>query len=118
MLAGGSSVFLLSISGQVEEAFFPDHDDLYCRLFWVSGQDWVVTAGQEEGVTQVSRKSLDSASRIVWNFPISITLKSTSPHGWPQLVVAVYGPDMLGNDVVRGYGAVHAPIAPGRHKAK
>ena len=40
---------------QVEEAWFPDtaHDDLYCRLFWVCGQDWAVTAGQEEGVTQV-----------------------------------------------------------------
>ena len=39
----------------MEEAWFPDtaHDDLYCRLFWVCGQDWAVTAGQEEGVTQV-----------------------------------------------------------------
>ena len=24
-----------------------------------------------------------------------------SPHGWPQLVLAVYGPDAFGNDVVR-----------------
>ena len=54
----------------------------------------------------------------MWNFPLNITFKSTSPHGWPQLVVAVYGPDILGNDVVRGYGAVHAPLAPGRHKAR
>ena len=68
--------------------------------------------------SQVSRKSLDSSGRLVWNFPLSITLKSTSPHGWPQLVVAVYGPDLLGNDVVRGYGAIHAPLAPGRHKAR
>ena len=53
MLAGGSSDFLVSVTGQVEEAFFPDYDDLYCRLFWVYGQDWAVTAGQEEGVSQV-----------------------------------------------------------------
>ena len=66
----------------------------------------------------MSRKSLDSSGHLVWNFPLSITLKSSSPHGWPQLVVAVYGPDLLGNDVVRGYGAVHAPLAPGRHKAR
>ena len=26
-------------------------------------QDWAVTAGQEEGVTQVSRRSLDTAGR-------------------------------------------------------
>ena len=32
------------------------------------------------------------------------------------MVLAVYGPDTLGNDVVRGYGAVHAPLAPGRHR--
>lgn len=80
------------------------YDDLYCRLFWVWGQDWAVTAGQEEGVTQVlncfvllhcaalcwqvSRKSLDAAGRLVWNFPLSITLKSTSPHGWPQVIFA------------------------------
>ena len=135
MIGGGSSVFLLSITGQVEEGFFPDDDHLYCRLCWVCGQDWVVTAGQEEGVSQVwlliisqgggrmsysqvSRKSLDSSGHLVWNFPLSITLKSSSPHGWPQLVVAVYGPDLLGNDVVRGYGALHAPLAPGRHKAR
>ena len=56
--------------------------------------------------------------RLVWNFPLNITFKSTSPHGWPQLVLAVYGPDILGNDVVRGYGAVHAPLSPGRHTAR
>ena len=55
---------------------------------------------------------------LMEDVPLSITLKSTSPHGWPQLVLAVYGPDLLGNDVVRGYGAVHAPLAPGRHSAK
>ena len=53
MLSTGSSYFLVSITGQVESAWFPDHDDLYCRLFWVCGQDWVITAGQEEGVSQV-----------------------------------------------------------------
>ena len=53
MLVGGSSVFLLSITGQVEEGLFPEYDQLYCRVCWVSGQDWVVTDGQEEGVSQV-----------------------------------------------------------------
>ena len=57
MLTGGSSFFLVSITGQVEEGDFPDYDSLYCRLFWVCGQDWTVTAGQEEGVSQVSRSA-------------------------------------------------------------
>lgn len=32
----------------------------------------------------------------------------------PQLVVSVYGPDVFGNDVVRGYGATHVPFTPGQ----
>ncbi|XP_057237276.1 B9 domain-containing protein 1 isoform X3 [Malurus melanocephalus] len=34
----------------------------------------------------------------------------------PQIVVSVYGPDFFGHDVVRGYGAVHVPFVPGRHR--
>ncbi|NWW30032.1 B9D1 protein, partial [Panurus biarmicus] len=34
----------------------------------------------------------------------------------PQIVLSVYGPDFFGHDVVRGYGAVHVPFVPGRHK--
>uniref|UniRef100_A0A8C5PT56 B9 domain-containing protein 1 n=1 Tax=Leptobrachium leishanense TaxID=445787 RepID=A0A8C5PT56_9ANUR len=36
--------------------------------------------------------------------------------GGPQIVISVYGPDIFGNDVVRGYGAVHLPFTSGRHK--
>ena len=38
MLQSASSYFLVSVTGQVEEAWFPNHDDLYCRIFWVAGQ--------------------------------------------------------------------------------
>ena len=53
---------------------------------------------------------MDGQQRLVWNFPLDITFRSSSPFGWPQLVVSVYGLDGLGNDVVRGYGAVHIPL--------
>ena len=43
----------------------------------------------------------------------SFNCRSTSPFGWPQLVVSVYGLDSLGNDVVRGYGAIHVPLSAG-----
>ena len=49
---------------------------------------------------------------------LMLVVQATSPHGWPRLVVAVYGPDLLGNDVVRGYGAVLAPLSPGRHSRR
>ncbi|EMP35528.1 B9 domain-containing protein 1, partial [Chelonia mydas] len=69
--------------------------------------------GLEEGISQITSKNRDAQQALVWNFPIDITFKSTNPSGWPQIVVSVYGPDLFGNDVVRGYGAVHVPFIPG-----
>ncbi|XP_045442435.1 B9 domain-containing protein 1 isoform X3 [Pipistrellus kuhlii] len=116
MAAAGPSVFLLMVSGQVESAQFPEYDDLYCKYCFVYGHDWAPTAGLEEGISQITSKSRDVPHALVWNFPIDVTFKSTNPFGWPQIVLSVYGPDVFGNDVVRGYGAVHVPLSPGRHK--
>ena len=30
--------------------------DLYCKLCFVAGPDWSITAGQEEGITQVGKQ--------------------------------------------------------------
>ncbi|MEJ1273047.1 B9 protein domain 1 [Cricetulus griseus] len=116
MAAASPSVFLLMVNGQVESAQFPEYDDLYCKYCFVYGQDWAPTAGLEEGISQIASKSQDVRQALVWNFPIDVTFKSTNPYGWPQIVLSVYGPDVFGNDVVRGYGAVHVPFSPGRHK--
>ncbi|EDO44485.1 predicted protein [Nematostella vectensis] len=110
-----SSVFLVMVSGQIESASFPEFDDLYCKFGFVYGQDWVVTSGWEEGISQVTKKSMDKRQIVVWNFPIDITFKSTSPFGWPQIVISCYGLDMFNRDVVRGYGAIHVPTTPGSH---
>ncbi|XP_030085652.1 B9 domain-containing protein 1 isoform X1 [Serinus canaria] len=131
------SVFLLAVSGEIESGEFPGFDDLYCKFSFVYGQDWVPTAGLEEGISQITSKSSVSPTTLVWNFPIDITFKSTNPFGCecrggsgpgakapphphflagPQIVLSVYGPDFFGHDVVRGYGAVHVPFVPGRHK--
>ncbi|XP_066120487.1 B9 domain-containing protein 1 isoform X1 [Saccopteryx bilineata] len=127
MAAADPSVFLLMVHGQVESAQvlisfgphrspFPEYDDLYCKYCFVYGHDWVPTAGLEEGISQITSKSQDVRQALVWNFPIDVTFKSTNPFGWPQMVLSVYGPDVFGNDVVRGYGAAHVPFSPGRHK--
>ncbi|XP_032442602.1 B9 domain-containing protein 1 [Xiphophorus hellerii] len=109
-----SSVFLLTVNGQIEGANFPDYDHLYCKYCYVYGHDWAPTTGLEEGITQITSKSSQS-HKLIWNFPLETTFKSTNPSGWPQLVVSVYGPDVFGNDVVRGYGATHIPFTPGQH---
>ncbi|XP_069838230.1 B9 domain-containing protein 1 isoform X3 [Dendropsophus ebraccatus] len=115
-MASNPSVFLLNVNGQIESAEFPEFDDLYCKYCFVYGHDWAPTSGVEEGISQIASKNRTANRSIVWNFPIEITFKSTNPYGWPQIVVSVYGPDVFGNDVVRGYGAVHLPVTPGRHK--
>ncbi|XP_026877994.2 B9 domain-containing protein 1 [Electrophorus electricus] len=115
MTSYNPSVFLLMVNGQIEGANFPEYDDLYCKYCFVYGHDWAPTSGLEEGISQITSKGRDSSRSLVWNFPLDITFKSTNPFGWPQIVVSVYGPDSFGNDVVRGYGAVHVPFSPGTH---
>ncbi|XP_053551001.1 B9 domain-containing protein 1 [Bombina bombina] len=114
-MASNVSVFLLNVNGQIESAEFPEYDELYCKYCFVYGHDWAPVSGVEEGISQISSKSRTTEQSLVWNFPFEITFKSTNPHGWPQIVVSVYGPDVFGNDVVRGYGAVHMPFTSGRH---
>lgn len=111
-----SNGFLLSVVGQIEKADFPGFDNLYCKYCFMFGQDWDITSGIEEGISQIGQKSQDEHQLFVWNFPLEITFKSTNPHGWPQLILSVYGPDVFGNDVVRGYGVCHVPITTGQCK--
>uniref|UniRef100_A0A2C9JLS4 B9 domain-containing protein 1 n=1 Tax=Biomphalaria glabrata TaxID=6526 RepID=A0A2C9JLS4_BIOGL len=118
MKMAAPSVFLVMINGQIESAEFPEFDDIYCKYCFSYGLDWAITSGLEESITQITKKSRDQYQRFVWNFPIDATFKSTSPSGWPQLVVYAYGLDAFGTDVVRGYGVCHIPITPGRHKLK
>lgn len=117
-ISDGSTVFLLSVTGQISYGHFPGVEELYCKHCFVAGPDWAITAGQEEGISQIARPSQDSSRKIVWNFPLDITFRSTCPYGWPQVVVSTYELDSFGNDVVRGYGSVHVPLVPGAHSVK
>ncbi|XP_074098187.1 B9 domain-containing protein 1 isoform X2 [Cotesia typhae] len=74
--------------------------------------------GIEEGLTQMSKCSNDARRLTSWNFPLDATFKSTTPHGWPQLVLSVYGLDFFGHDVVRGYGVCHIPFSSGCQESK
>jgi hypothetical protein len=37
-----ASGFLISITGQIEKAEFPDFDNIYCKYCFVYGPDWEV----------------------------------------------------------------------------
>ncbi|XP_076043015.1 B9 domain-containing protein 1 [Oratosquilla oratoria] len=111
-------VFLLNVTGQLEKSEFFDCDSLYVKYFYSYGKDWEVVCGLEDGISQIAHRSDDERQVFVWNFPLDITFKSTNPFGWPQLVISLYGTDVFGNDVVRGYGACHIPISPGIHRKR
>ena len=73
------------------------------------------TQGVESATSQQAEKQ-PSDPTIVWNFPIDATFQTAEPFGWPQLSLQLFGPDFMGRDVVRGYGAVHVPTQAGHHE--
>jgi B9 domain-containing protein 1 len=116
-MAAPSDGFHVMATGQIESGRFEGSSSLYCRYGFAFGDDWRVLRGVEEGITQMSSASGASAGLAVWNFPIDVTFRATCVHGWPQIVVSVYGEDYLGrSDMILGYGATHLPLTPGRHE--
>ncbi|XP_014236788.1 B9 domain-containing protein 1-like isoform X2 [Trichogramma pretiosum] len=110
--------FYLSLSGSVESGNFYEIGNAYCKYAYQFGQDWSIVAGIEEGLTQMSKCSNDSRRLAIWNFPLDIAFKSTSPHGWPQLLLSIYGLDSFGHDVIQGYGCCRLPPLTGRHEKR
>ncbi|XP_043471924.1 B9 domain-containing protein 1 [Leptopilina heterotoma] len=110
--------FFITVTGAIEFAEFYDADNLFCKYEYHYGPEWTVVGGVEEGLTQMSKCSNDARHLAVWNFPLNIAFKSTNPHGWPQLILSMYGLDLFGHDVTRGYGVCHVPLTAGRHDKK
>merc|ERR1719181_1522882 len=85
------SSFEVHAMGQIESGFFPTDDNLYCAWSLHHGSDWQGVAGTEEGITQVASVPAGRPAKVVWNFPVDLTFKSTNVYGWPQLVLHVHG---------------------------
>jgi len=124
------STYSLMITGQIvcaqtsSSSPLPlmNNQKMYCRYSFVYGDDWSVTSGVSEGISQIanSRRAIKNAddekgSLNVWNFPIEISFQSSNTYGWPRLCLSVYGIDFLGRDVLRGYASILLPINPGVH---
>ncbi|VDM41220.1 unnamed protein product [Toxocara canis] len=107
------SAFVLLLSGQIETAQFPSLNNCYCKYSYVYGNDWEQIGGLDEGLSAKCERATHRDC-IVIGLPIEATFTSTNPFRWPQLLLSCYGSDTFGNDVVRGYGAVHIPTVPGR----
>jgi len=53
---------------------------------------------------------------MIWNFPIDASFRSTTPHGWPQIVLICSGLDFFGRENNYAYGTIHIPTTIGRHE--
>ncbi|CAL8070685.1 unnamed protein product [Calicophoron daubneyi] len=118
MTTDSGDCFLLSVTGQITKAQFPTYNYIWCKYCFASGQDWIIVSGIHEGMTQTCVKGDNEIHDHVFNFPIDISWKSSNPSGWPQIVLHAYGLDIFGKDVVRGYGATHVPLQPGKHERR
>ncbi|XP_064549196.1 B9 domain-containing protein 1 [Drosophila montana] len=115
-----ASYFTLCITGQIVSATFPlgpDKDYILCRYELVAGPDWQLASGPQHGITQMATiKRGHFNDKIVFNMPIEVSYKSTSPFGWPQIIVSVYGQNGHGSESLVGYARVHMPIFGSRRQ--
>lgn len=110
------SGFNVMVTGQIEAIKMTGVDNLYCKYSFTCGYDWNVVHGVEHGISQIARRgSGQDSQKFIWNYPVDITFRSTNVHGWPQIVISVYGINALGKDIIRGYGCIHLPVVPGQH---
>lgn len=105
--------FQIMATGQIESGDFGGVDSLYCKYSYLVGKDWRIIQGVDTGISQIACKNNSGESLVVWNFPIDISFSTTNAHGWPRMVLSVYGLDVMGRDVVHGYGQLHIPTQPG-----
>nr|CAH0111383.1 unnamed protein product [Daphnia galeata] len=106
--------FYYSVQGQIRHGEFPLNSQLYVKTCYHHGADWIFCHGIEEGLSQLAIQKSSGGRELVWNFPLQSSWKSTNPHGWPRLIVSLYGPDEFGNDdVAYGYGSTVLPICAG-----
>ncbi|EDW97439.1 B9 domain-containing protein 1 [Drosophila yakuba] len=116
-----ASYFSLSIVGQIVSATFPlgpDKEFVFLRYELVAGPDWQLSSGPQHGLTQLATNRRGHFNEpIVFNMPIEVTYKSTSPFGWPQILVSVFGRSGLGRETLLGYAHIHLPVFGSRRPA-
>jgi B9 domain-containing protein 1 len=81
----------------------------------VIAENWKLDLGQKSGISQ---NAFHNGQDFVWNFPFEMTLETSQPHDWPQMVVVLYGKDFFGRSVAKGYGNLHLPGSAGTHSRK
>ncbi|KAI1730364.1 ciliary basal body-associated, b9 protein [Ditylenchus destructor] len=88
--------FSVLYSGQIETAEFRSLNNIYCKYFYVHGQDWQQVSGLVEGMSSTCARGATTGP-IVLNTPLEATFTSCNPFKF-----------------ICGYGATYLPSIPGR----
>ena len=108
--------FLLNVQGMIEMGNFFEGDCINCKYDIEFGQDWEILNGLKTNQSQQACKTEGQEINFVWNMPFEVSLRSTNPSGWPQLVVSCYSPDFFGREVLKAYGVCYFPTTNGSHE--
>ena len=91
---------------------------LFVRAHFTYGSDWTIVAGAEQVLTQVAIH--EQPGGAVLNMPIDVCFRTTNLHGWPRIVLSVYGESGLQSllqsrpvPIPLGHGAALLPVVPG-----
>ena len=112
------NVFHLNVQGIIESGIFYGGNKIFCKYDICFGGDWKIISGQTTGLTQHACEGEGTSSFFVWNMPFELSLKSSEPIGWPQLILSFFFPDDYGREVVKGYGICTFPTFPGSQRRK
>ena len=107
--------FIVNVQGMIESAQFFEGDAVYCKYDIVCGPDWKILNGQKSGQSQHACQGEGSSNYFVWNLPFELSLSSTNPSGWPQVVISCFCPDFFGREVLKAYGLARIPTTQGIH---
>lgn len=82
----------------------------------IYGDNWEKEDGSLDGMSHFSVKGEGSNNYNTIGQHFSVSFRSTSPFGWPQIVLTCTTVDSDDFEVVYGYGVIHVPASTGRHE--
>ncbi|OQR98544.1 hypothetical protein THRCLA_06695 [Thraustotheca clavata] len=95
-----------------------DHEALYCTWRLVKDDHyWSVIRGQDSGQTHLAMDhhigTLERKVDVIWAHPLDIHLATSSPSGWPKIVIEVWHQDQHHQKELNGYGCCRIPSCTG-----
>ena len=106
----------LHVIGEIVGGVGFEASRLFCRWGAVSGRNWDLLEGIEQGQTHIDYP--EEGEFAVWSHPIDLHYACRGIVGWPKLHFQVWGQDAHGRNEICGYGFCHVPTAPGQHEIK